>query len=139
MIEKTGSARWSGGLKDGKGHLSTQTGNLSDVPYSFATRFEGVAGTNPEELLGAAHAACYSMAFSNVLSEYDLKADKIETEVKVSLDAATGTIPKVHLTMTASIPGASEEDFQAAAKKAKENCPVSKLFKADISLDATLS
>ncbi len=139
MIEKTGSARWSGGLKDGKGHVSTQTGSLNDLPYSFATRFEGVSGSNPEELLGAAHAACFSMAFSNVLSEYDLKADSIETEARVSLDPAIGAISKIHLTMTASIPGASNDDFQAAAKKAKENCPVSKLFKADISLDATLS
>ena len=139
MIKKSGSARWHGGLKDGKGQVSTQTGALSDLPYSFATRFEGVSGSNPEELLGAAHAACFSMALSNVLSEYDLKADTIETVATVSLDPSSGSIPAIHLDLKASIPGASDEDFQAAATKAKENCPVSKLFKAEITLTATLA
>lgn len=138
MITKSGSARWSGGLKDGKGYVSTESGALNDQPYGFNTRFEGLAGSNPEEILGSAHAACFSMAFANILSEYDLKAEKIETTASVTLDPSTGTITKVHLDMTASIPDASEEDFQEAANKAKENCPVSKLFNADISLDAKL-
>lgn len=139
MIVKKGSAKWSGGLKDGKGHISTETGALDDHPYGFNTRFEDVRGTNPEEILGAAHAACFSMALSNILSEYDLKADRIETTATVSLDPSTLTISEVHLDLTASIPGASDEDFQAAATKAKDNCPVSKLFDTKITMDATLT
>lgn len=139
MIVKKGSARWSGGLKDGKGNISTETGALDNQPYGFSTRFENTPGTNPEEILGAAHAACFSMAFSNILSEFDLKAERIETTASVTLDPSSLRITKVHLDMTASIPGASEEDFQAAAKKAKENCPVSKLFNADITMDAKLT
>lgn len=140
MIKKKGSAHWSGGLKDGKGTITTETKVLDAQPYGFATRFEGANGTNPEELLGAAHAACFSMAFSNILSEHDLKADSIDTTATVTLDPNSLTISKVHLDMTASIPGASDEAFQEAATKAKENCPVSKLFAgADIELDAKLS
>lgn len=139
MIQKTGSAKWSGGLKDGKGQLSTESGVLSDQPYGFNTRFEGKAGTNPEELLGAAHAACFSMALSNILADYDLTADSIETTATVTLDPGSLTITKVHLDLTASIPGADDAKFQEAAGKAKEGCPVSKLFSADITLDAKLA
>ncbi|MBT8418437.1 MAG: OsmC family protein [Silicimonas sp.] len=139
MIVKSGSAEWSGNLKDGRGHVSTESGVLENVPYSFAKRFEDTEGANPEELLGAAHAACFSMAFANILSEFDLKADSIETKASVTLDPSAPSITKVHLDMTASIPDASEDDFQAAAQKAKENCPVSKLFKAEITMDAKLS
>ena len=138
MIVKKGSAEWSGGLKDGKGYISTETGALDHAGYGFAQRFEGKKGTNPEEILGAAHAACFSMALSNILSEFDLVADKIETTASVTLDAESGTITKVHLDLAASVPDASDEDFQAAATKAKENCPVSKLFNAEITLDAKL-
>ena len=138
MIEKYGSAKWSGGLKDGKGTVSAQSGVLDDEAYSFAKRFGDDAGTNPEELLGAAHAACYSMALSNVLAEYDLKAESIGTKAVVTLDPGSGSIPKVHLELVASIPGAENSTFQEAAHKAKEGCPVSKLFKAEITLDAKL-
>lgn len=141
MIKKSGSAKWSGGLKDGTGEVSTESGSLSALPYSFAKRFEGEAGTNPEELLGAAHAACFSMAFSMVLGQHDLTAESIETTATVSLEQVDDgfAITKVHLDMTANIPGASEETFQEAAAAAKAGCPVSKLFKAEITLDAKLA
>lgn len=138
MIDTKGSAHWSGGLKDGKGTLSTETGVLKDQVYSFGTRFEGEAGTNPEELLGAAHAACFSMALSNILGDYDLKADSIETTATVSMDPDSLSIAKVHLDVRATIPDASAETFGEAAMKAKENCPVSKLFDTEITMDATL-
>ena len=139
MIHKTGSAKWSGGLKDGKGFISTETGVLSDQPYGFNTRFEDGKGTNPEELLGAAHAACFSMALSNILGDYDMVADSIETTAKVTLDPGSLTITKVHLDLTASIPGGDDAKFQEAAGKAKEGCPVSKLFDAEITLNAKLA
>lgn len=139
MISKTGSAVWQGDLRDGGGAVSTQSGTLSNVGYSFAKRFEGKAGTNPEELLAAAHAACYSMAFSNILAEHDLTARRIETEAEVTLDPDTLSIVKVHLDMTATIPGASEETFKDAANAAKEGCPVSKLFDTEITLAAHLT
>lgn len=141
MIKKTGSAAWSGGLKDGKGTVSTESGALADQPYGFNTRFEGKAGTNPEELLGAAHAACFSMAFSMILGQQDLKADSIETKATVSLEEKNGgfAITSVHLDMTASIPGASQDAFMEAANAAKAGCPVSKLFDTEITLDAKLN
>ncbi|WP_102108163.1 OsmC family protein [Oceaniglobus roseus] len=141
MIKKSGSAKWSGGLKDGKGHVSTETGVLSDQPYGFNTRFEGAKGTNPEELLGAAHASCYSMALSMILGQHDLTADEIATKATVSLEEKDGgfAITKVHLDVTAKIPGASEEKFMEAATAAKEGCPVSKLFNAEITMDAKLA
>lgn len=138
MINKSGSAKWSGGMKDGKGEVSTQSGSLSGKHYSFGKRFEGEEGTNPEELLGAAHAACFSMALSNILGEAGMTADSIETTAKVTLDPSGPSISKVHLDLKASIPDADEEKFMEAANKAKEGCPVSKLFNADITLDAKL-
>jgi osmotically inducible protein OsmC len=141
MINKSGSAKWSGDLKSGKGHVSTQTGVLTDQPYSFATRFEGSKGTNPEELLGAAHAACFSMALSMILGQHDLKADEINTTATVTLAEVEGGfgITKVHLDLTAKIPGATEETFMEAANAAKAGCPVSKLFDTEITLDAKLA
>ncbi len=139
MINKKGSARWTGGLKDGKGQVSTETRVLDNQPYGFNTRFEGAKGTNPEELLAAAHSACFSMALSNILADYDLKADSIETTATVTLDPGTLTITKVHLDLKADIPGASDDSFQEAANKAKEGCPVSKLFDTEITLDAKLA
>ncbi|WP_172299923.1 OsmC family protein [Pseudoruegeria sp. HB172150] len=139
MIEKTGSAKWSGGLKDGKGTISTQSGVLDSESYSFARRFGDESGTNPEELLAAAHASCFSMALSNVLSDYDMTADEIATTATVTLDPAGPEITKVHLDLTATIPGADEAKFKEAADKAKAGCPVSKLFKAEITLDAKLA
>lgn len=139
-IEKTGSAVWQGGLKDGKGSVSTQSGVLQEVPYSFARRFEGEAGSNPEELIGAAHASCYSMALSMILGEAGLTAERIATEAKVALEEVDGgfAITRIHLSTVASIPGADQAAFQDAAEKAKAGCPVSKLFNAEISLDARL-
>jgi len=140
MINKSGSAHWTGGLKDGKGQLSTETKVLDNQPYSFATRFEGAKGTNPEELLAAAHASCYSMALSMILGQQDLTAESIDTTATVSLEEVDGgfAITKVHLELKAKIPGASQEAFLEAANAAKAGCPVSKLFKADITLDAKL-
>ncbi|APE43611.1 OsmC family peroxiredoxin [Sulfitobacter alexandrii] len=139
-IKKSGSAKWSGDLKTGKGHVSTETGVLNDQPYGFNTRFEDGNGTNPEELIGAAHASCFSMALSMILGEHDLVADSIETKATVHLEQKDGGfhVPKVHLDVTASIPGASEEQFAEAAKTAKENCPISKLLTAEITMDAKL-
>ena len=139
-INKSGSAVWHGGLKDGKGTVSTQSGVLQEVPYSFAKRFEGEAGSNPEELIGAAHASCYSMALSMILGDAGLTAERIATEAKVALEqVADGfAITAIHLETVAKIPGADDAAFQDAAHKAKEGCPVSKLFQAEITLSATL-
>ncbi|MBB3229190.1 OsmC family protein [Halomonas stenophila] len=139
-IKKNGSAVWQGGLKDGRGTVSTQSGVLSDVPYSFAKRFEGEAGSNPEELIGAAHASCYSMALSMILGEAGFTPERIATQATVSLEEVEGGfgITAIHLDTRASVPGADEAAFQDAANKAKEGCPVSKLFNAEISLDAKL-
>lgn len=139
-MQRKGSAVWTGGLRDGKGTVSTQSGVLNNTQYSFATRFENGVGTNPEELLGAAHAGCFSMAFSGQLDQAGLKADRISTEATVSLektDSGFG-ITAVHLAMTAKIPGATEEQFRTAANNAKAGCPVSKLFNTKITLDAKL-
>jgi osmotically inducible protein OsmC len=140
-IKHAGSAVWSGGLKDGKGTLSTQSGALKDQPYGFATRFEDKPGTNPEELLGAAHAGCFTMALSNILGEAGFKADRMETKADVTLDKLDSgfTITAVHLTLRAKIPGVDAAKFKELADKAKAGCPVSKLFKADITLDAQLA
>jgi osmotically inducible protein OsmC len=140
MINRTGSAVWSGGLKDGKGNLSTQSGVLKDTPYGFKTRFEDSPGTNPEELIAAAHAGCFTMALSAQLGEAGMTATRLETTASVSLDKADGgfAITAVHLTLVATIPGASEDAFKAAAMRAKEGCPVSKLLKANITMDARL-
>ena len=135
-----GSAVWSGGLKDGKGAISTKSGALKDYPYGFATRFEGKPGTNPEELIGAAHAGCFTMALSLILGEAGLTAEKMETQADVTLTKQPDgfAITAVHLTLKAKIPGADNAKFQELAAKAKAGCPVSKLFKTEISLSATL-
>jgi osmotically inducible protein OsmC len=140
MIKRKGSAVWSGGLKDGKGTVSTQSGVLNQTQYGFNTRFEDGAGTNPEELIGAAHAGCFTMALSAQLGEVGLTAQKLETTATVSLDKVDGgfAIPAIHLELVATIPGADEAKFQEAARKAKEGCPVSKLLNANITLDAKL-
>ena len=139
-INRSGSAVWTGGLKDGKGTISTQSGALDAHPYGFATRFEGVAGTNPEELIAAAHASCFTMALSMILGEAGLTADKMETSAVVTLDQKDGgyAVTASKLTLKASIPGADEDVFQELAAKAKANCPISKLLNADISLEAEL-
>ena len=135
-----GSAVWSGGIKDGKGAISTKSGALKDYPYGFSSRFEGKPGTNPEELLGAAHAGCFTMALSLMLGEAGMTAEKMETQADVTLEKqADGfAITSVHLTLKAKIPGADNARFQEVANKAKEVCPVSKLFNTKITLDASL-
>jgi osmotically inducible protein OsmC len=140
MIKRTGSAVWSGGLKDGKGTVSTQSGVLKDTPYSFSTRFENGAGTNPEELIAAAHAGCFTMALSAQLADAGMTAQRLETTADVSLDKGEGgfAITAVHLNLVARIPGADRQAFEAAAQAAKQNCPVSKLLNAKITMDARL-
>jgi len=139
-MKKTASAIWQGGLKDGKGLLSTESGALKQNPYGFNTRFEGSPGTNPEELIGAAHAGCFSMALSMMLGEAGLTADRIDTIAEVTLDKqADGfAITAVHLILKAKVPGASEAQFLEIANKAKAGCPVSKVLNATISLDVSL-
>ncbi len=139
-MQRKGNAVWTGGLKDGKGTVSTQSGVLKETQYSFATRFENGIGTNPEELLAAAHAGCFSMAFSGQLGAVNLTAERIATEATVSLEKTDSgfAITQVHLVMTAKIPGASQQQFETAANNAKAGCPVSKLFNTKISLDAKL-
>src|SRR5579863_2168780 len=136
-----GTAVWHGGLKDGKGAISTKSGALSDYPYGFASRFEGKPGTNPEELIGAAHAGCFTMALSNILGEAGFTADEMNTQADVTLEKKPDgfAITKVHLTLRAKIPGVDDAKFQDLAAKAKAGCPVSKLLKAEISLDAALA
>lgn len=139
-INHSGSAVWSGGLKDGKGAISTQSGALDAHPYGFAMRFEGVPGTNPEELIGAAHAGCFTMALSMILGEAGLTAERMETTAVVTLESQDGgfAITAIKLTLKATISGTDDAAFQELAAKAKANCPVSKLFNAQISLDAEL-
>jgi osmotically inducible protein OsmC len=139
-IKRRGSAVWQGGLKDGRGAISTESGALKAYPYGFASRFEGQRGSNPEELIGAAHAACFTMALSLILNQANFTAEQMETTAEVTLKQVEDgfAIPAVHLTLKAKIPGADAATFQALAAKAKAGCPVSKLFKAEITLDATL-
>ena len=135
-----GSAAWSGGIKDGKGAISTHSGALKDHPYGFASRFEGKPGTNPEELIGAAHAGCFTMALSLMLGEAGLTAERMDTRAEVTLDKDGDgfSITAVHLTLQAKIPGADQATFDALTAKAKAGCPVSKLLNAQITLEATL-
>ncbi len=139
-MQRKGSAVWRGGLKDGKGTVSTDSGILKETQYSFSSRFESGRGTNPEELLAAAHAGCFSMALSGQLGNANLTAESIRTTATVTLDKAEGgfAITKVHLDVKAKVPGASQPAFNTAANNAKAGCPVSKLFKAEITMSATL-
>jgi osmotically inducible protein OsmC len=140
MPTTSGSAKWQGGIKDGKGAISTKSGALSDYPYGFASRFEGKPGSNPEELIGAAHAACFTMALSLILGEAKLTAEQMETKADVTLEkVADGfAITSVHLTLKAKIPGADKAKFDELTGKAKAGCPVSKVLNTKITLDATL-
>jgi lipoyl-dependent peroxiredoxin len=139
-MKRTASAVWTGGLKDGKGSISTQSGVLADTQYSFGTRFENGIGTNPEELIAAAHAGCFTMALSAQLGEAGLVAESLKTSAAVTLEkVADGfAITAVHLDLTAKIPGASQQAFETAANQAKAGCPVSKLLNATITLAARL-
>ena len=140
MINRAATAEWSGGMKDGKGTLSTGSRVLDKTPYSFRKRFEDEPGTNPEELIAAAHAGCFTMALSAQLGEAGMTAEKLQTTATVSLDKADGgfAITAVHLDLVARIPNADQQAFDAAAQKAKEGCPVSKVLNATITLDARL-
>ncbi len=140
-INRRASATWRGGLKDGVGAISTESKALKDAPYGFAARFEGKPGTNPEELIAAAHAGCFTMALSLVLGEAKLKAEQMDTSAEVTLEQSEGgfAITAVHLTLRAKVPGADQQTFANLAAKAKSSCPVSKLLKAAITLDAALS
>ena len=139
-MKKSASAVWQGGLKDGKGTISTQSGALKDNPYGFNTRFEDTPGTNPEELIGAAHAGCFSMALSMMLGQAGLTAERIDTRAEVTLDkdGEGFSITAIDLTLKARIQGADDAQFQQIANQAKEGCPVSKVLNARISLNATL-
>lgn len=139
-LARRGSAVWHGGLKDGKGTVSTQSGALQAQPYGFGTRFEGAPGTNPEELIGAAHAGCFTMALSLILGEAGLTATRLETTADVVLEKLQDgfAITAVHLTLQGTVPGADQAQFEALAQKAKVGCPVSKLFRSEITLKATL-
>ena len=140
MIKRNGSATWTGGIKDGKGTISTQSGVLKETQYGFNTRFADGPGTNPEELIGAAHAGCFTMALSGKLGEAGLTATMLRTTSTISLDKADGgfKITAAHLDLVATIPGATQEQFDAIAKDAEQNCPVSKLLNAEITLSARL-
>lgn len=139
-MKRRASAIWLGDLKSGQGTLSTERGVLDRVPYAFSTRFENdEAGTNPEELIGAAHAGCFSMALSKILAEEGLAPERIETEATVTLDMSEGpSITAVHLVTKAQIADADEETFRKCAEKAKDGCPVSRVLNAEITVDASL-
>ncbi|GAB3467251.1 OsmC family protein [Azotobacter salinestris] len=139
-MKRTGSAVWQGNLKEGKGSVSTQSGALKEQPYGFNTRFEDQPGTNPEELIGAAHAGCFSMALSKMLGDAGLTPERLETRADVTLEKQGEgfAITVIDLTLKARVPGATPEQFDELANKAKEGCPVSKLLNAQINLKATL-
>lgn len=141
-IRKHGSAQWSGGIKDGKGQISTESGALKNQPYGFNTRFEGVAGSNPEELIGAAHAACFTMALSLILGEAGLTAENLETRADVTLEKVGDgfAITGIALDLKGKVPGADAAKFTELAEKAKAGCPVSKALAAvPITLTAALA
>jgi osmotically inducible protein OsmC len=138
MIKREANAVWTGGLKDGSGRLTSSSGVLRDTPYSFTTRFEQTPGTNPEELVAAAHAGCFSMALSGVLGESGLKAERIETRATVTLEKLDvgWTLTKIHLDLAARVPGADPAKLREAADKAKAGCPISRVLKSEITLTA---
>ncbi len=139
-MQRTASAHWSGGLKDGKGWVSTQSGVLSQTQYSFSTRFENGTGTNPEELIAAAHAGCFTMALSAQLGEAGMKADSIDTTATLTLEKTDAgfTITASHLDVKVKIPGADKAKFDQAAQNAEKGCPVSRVLNAKISMNAEL-
>lgn len=139
-MKRNASAEWKGGLKDGKGTISTDSGVLANSQYSFSTRFEDGKGTNPEELIAAAHAGCFSMALSGQLGQAGLTAESIRTTASVRLEKTDAgfAITSVHLEVKAKVPGADEQAFATAANNAKAGCPVSKVLKAEITMNASL-
>jgi osmotically inducible protein OsmC len=139
-MERKASAVWKGGLKDGKGEFSAPSGVFSHVPYSFKTRFEDAPGTNPEELIAAAHASCFSMALSGQLGAANLTPESINTTANLKLEKLEGgfAITAIHLDVTAKVPNANDAAFQKAAENAKAGCPVSKVLNAKITMSAKL-
>jgi lipoyl-dependent peroxiredoxin len=139
-MQRKASVQWQGDLKAGKGTVSTDSGVLKDTPYSFAKRFGDEPGTNPEELIAAAHASCFTMALSAELGKANLVAERLRTTCTVTLDKVDGGwgVTESHLELTARVPGASEEAFRQAAQAAETGCPISKLLKTKITLDAKL-
>lgn len=139
-MKRTASAQWQGDLKSGKGNITTASGTLSATPYSFQTRFEEGKGTNPEELLAAAHAGCFTMALSAQLAAANLTAESLQTTCTISLEKQPDgfAITESHLELKARVPGATQEAFDKATQAAKSGCPVSKLYKTNITLTATL-
>jgi lipoyl-dependent peroxiredoxin len=139
MIRKAWAV-WKGSIKEGSGTMSTETGVLSEAPYGFKSRFEAGQGTNPEELIGAAHAGCFSMALSSMLGQAGLTAQKIETQAAITLEKFPDgfAVTASHLTVVASVPGADQAKFAEIADRAKAGCPVSKLLNAKITMDARL-
>jgi osmotically inducible protein OsmC len=139
-MKRSASAVWKGGLRDGKGTISSDSGVLSDTQYSFATRFEQGKGTNPEELIAAAHAGCFAMALSNELGQAGLTPERISTTAAVTLEKTEAgfTITAVHLDVSAKVPGATQQAFEKAANSAKSGCPVSKVLRAQITMAARL-
>ncbi|MBW2962526.1 OsmC family protein [Mesonia aestuariivivens] len=135
MIRKA-TAVWKGNLKEGKGNLSTESGILDKTQYSYKTRFENGKGTNPEELIGAAHSGCFTMQLSAFLAEQNFPADLLETKAEVTFE--DGAVSKSHLILVAEVPHITEEKFNEIANKAKESCPISKLLNTEITLDSTL-
>ena len=140
-MRRKGSAVWRGGLKDGKGTVSTESGVLSDAQYSFGTRFEEGKGTNPEELIGAAHASCFSMALSKQLEDAGAKAEEIDTTATVRLEKTDAgfTVTSVHLDVTVKAPGLEQSAFETATNNAKAGCPISRLLNAEITMNAKLA
>ena len=140
IMQRNASAHWSGGLKDGKGTLSSASGVLKNTPYSFSTRFESQPGTNPEELIAAAHAGCFTMALSAQLGNAGMTAQAIDTTATVTLEKTDAgfTVTASHLQVTAKIPGADRAKFDEAAKNAEKGCPISRLLNAKITMDAKL-
>jgi len=140
-MQRTASAHWSGGLKDGKGTISSQSGVLSGTQYSFGSRFESGIGTNPEELIAAAHAGCFTMALSSELGKLGMTAESLDTKATLTLDFMEGkpTITASHLELSARIPGADRNKFQEAVHDAEVGCPVSRVLNAKISVTASLN
>lgn len=139
-MNRTGTAHWVGGLKDGKGTLTTESNTLSKTPYSFSARFKDGSGTNPEELIAAAHAGCFTMDLSGRLGAAHMVPEEIDTTATLTMEKSEKgfSITKIHLDVKAKIPGGDNDAFQNAVKQAKEGCPVSRVLKAEISVDAQL-
>src|ERR1041384_7163621 len=140
-MKRSASAVWKGGLKDGRGTVSAESGVLSNVPYNFRMRFEDEKGTNPEEMIAAAHAACFSMALSGQLGNAGMTAERISTEASLTMEKldAGWTVTEVHLDVTCVIPNADKAKFETAAENAKKGCPISRLLNAKITMDAKLA